>query len=380
MGGAIDLEKKGEQRYLKILFMRGTRYDSIPLEVSISDTEIALREVLEKKKAVQKAETKPSLKKKEKEPEILALEAEEKGEVEKALLYYDEALKKRASPELWIKKAHLCAEKGDVDEAIASYKKAAEMDPSRDDAWFEAGKLLHAKGEKSEAKKMFIKARNIQPEYKWYSDEEILCPKCTTILPANAKVCFTCGTVVGELAEGEELIECTVCGAIVESSAKTCPRCSAIFAFKTEERATAEEREKILGIIEEAAESPPEISVSKEELKRNLADAIQEREWHRALKLVTDLIEIEESDEIWVTKGYILTQLKRFKDSIVCYKRAVDVNPKNTKVLFNIGYSLLMMGYYERALRYFDKMLQIYPNHTYAAKARERCLKALGRL
>jgi len=112
-------------------------------------------------------------------------------------------------------------------------------------------------------------------------------------------------------------------------------------------------------------------------LEKSLEIELANRNWIKSLEIVNSILENKQSEKNWMTKGYILTQMKRYPESIVAYKRVVEFNPRNYQVLFNIGYSLLNLGRYKESLKYFNKVLMIDPENEFARKGRQQCLDIL---
>jgi tetratricopeptide (TPR) repeat protein len=82
----------------------------------------------------------------------------------------------------------------------------------------------------------------------------------------------------------------------------------------------------------------------------------------------------------WINKGVSLHALGRQEDAIVCYDKAISVEPQSAKAWNNKGNSLVGLGRYEEALAAFDKALEIDSQMATAWGNKGNALAPLGRL
>src|SRR5574341_873832 len=75
----------------------------------------------------------------------------------------------------------------------------------------------------------------------------------------------------------------------------------------------------------------------------------------------------------------ILYNQSKLKDAIKYYDKALDLDPKNVKALYNKGLSLDNLGTYKEAITYYDKVLAIDPNDIAALNNKGAALDDLGR-
>jgi|GEM_PF-2042387 len=77
-------------------------------------------------------------------------------------------------------------------------------------------------------------------------------------------------------------------------------------------------------------------------------------------------------------KGKLLRQLNRPDNAIVCFDKAIDLNPKNAYAWFEKGWTLGGERRFKEALECFDKVLQVDPDNAMAWYYRGDTLSTLG--
>ena len=82
----------------------------------------------------------------------------------------------------------------------------------------------------------------------------------------------------------------------------------------------------------------------------------------------------------WNARGSSLRALGRQDDAIVCYERALKIDPKRADVWLNKGNALYSQGHPAEALRCFDETVALDPRNKIAWCNRGVTLRALGRL
>ncbi len=115
------------------------------------------------------------------------------------------------------------------------------------------------------------------------------------------------------------------------------------------------------------------------EIHAELTRAIEAQKWEQALEQVTSLIEIEPNVEYWVSKGFVLTKMKRFDESLGAYEEALLISPNNAKILYNAGYSLMMLDRFREAEGYLNRTLELEPGNEFAMDALKMCRKVVDR-
>ena len=64
---------------------------------------------------------------------------------------------------------------------------------------------------------------------------------------------------------------------------------------------------------------------------------------------------------LWVQKGEALDRLTRVREALMCYDKAIELEPKNILAWCSKGVALSQLGRYEEALRCYDRALEINP-------------------
>lgn len=78
--------------------------------------------------------------------------------------------------------------------------------------------------------------------------------------------------------------------------------------------------------------------------------------------------------------GNALSDQKKYKEAIKCFDKALLFEPEYINAWNNKGYTLGRLRKYEEAIECFDKALEFAPDDAYAKAAKEKALKALGKL
>ena len=87
----------------------------------------------------------------------------------------------------------------------------------------------------------------------------------------------------------------------------------------------------------------------------------------------------EKSPDFWVEKGRSLRTLRQHKEAIVCYDKALAIDPNLNEAWTSKGFALHDLNQYEGAIKCFDKALEIYPKGWRAYHWKGKSLASLGR-
>jgi tetratricopeptide (TPR) repeat protein len=79
-------------------------------------------------------------------------------------------------------------------------------------------------------------------------------------------------------------------------------------------------------------------------------------------------------------KGNTLSNQKKHEEAIKCYDQALQLDPEYINAWNNKGYTLGRLRKYEAAIKCFNKVLEFDHDDAYAKAAKEKALKALGKL
>ena len=69
---------------------------------------------------------------------------------------------------------------------------------------------------------------------------------------------------------------------------------------------------------------------------------------------------------------------EKYVDAIICYQKALDINPNDLQFLDNMGTALCTLGDYKNAITYFDRSISIDPNQCHPWQVKAMALKELG--
>ncbi len=71
----------------------------------------------------------------------------------------------------------------------------------------------------------------------------------------------------------------------------------------------------------------------------------------------------KKTSRTWTEKGWILGLLQRYEESIECFDRALEMDPRNLKALRGTASVLGRLERYEEAIKWFDRAIEIDPNN-----------------
>jgi tetratricopeptide (TPR) repeat protein len=74
----------------------------------------------------------------------------------------------------------------------------------------------------------------------------------------------------------------------------------------------------------------------------------------------------EDIEDAYNIKGYALGKLKKYKEAIVCYNKAIEINPGYADAYNNKGNALYNLKKYKEAIVCYNKAIKIDPGHTEA--------------
>lgn len=89
---------------------------------------------------------------------------------------------------------------------------------------------------------------------------------------------------------------------------------------------------------------------------------------HKKLENIDKLLETNPDCSIyWQKKGEILDIMGEYEEALFAYKKCVEINPKKSRVCYNVGNLLATnLGKYSEAIEYFDMATEIEPNFDIA--------------
>ena len=87
----------------------------------------------------------------------------------------------------------------------------------------------------------------------------------------------------------------------------------------------------------------------------------------------------EKSPEFWIEKGRSLRTLQKQKEAIICYDKALAIDPNLNGAWTSKGFALHDLNDHEEAIECFNRALEIYPKNERAFHMKGKSLAALGR-
>ncbi|HMB44614.1 MAG TPA: tetratricopeptide repeat protein, partial [Candidatus Methanoperedens sp.] len=81
----------------------------------------------------------------------------------------------------------------------------------------------------------------------------------------------------------------------------------------------------------------------------------------------------------WYKKGVEFNNIGKYNDAIECYKKALEINPKNEKTWNNIGSVYFKLKMYLEALKSYEKAIEIRPSNDMISKNLRKARQVLKR-
>ena len=105
-----------------------------------------------------------------------------------------------------------------------------------------------------------------------------------------------------------------------------------------------------------------------------------EEKYQEAIVCYNKAIELNPNDEnAWCFKGKCLSDMQRYEEAIVCYNKAIELNSNNEDTWGWKGKCLFYMQQYEEAIVCFNKIIELNPNDENAWGWKGKCLFFLQR-
>jgi len=105
-----------------------------------------------------------------------------------------------------------------------------------------------------------------------------------------------------------------------------------------------------------------------------------EEKYQEAIVCYNKAIELNPNDEnAWCFKGKCLSDMQRYEEAIVCYNKAIELNPNDEYVWNFKGYCLYDMQRYEEAIVCYNKAIELNPNYENAWCFKGKCLSDMQR-
>ena len=99
-----------------------------------------------------------------------------------------------------------------------------------------------------------------------------------------------------------------------------------------------------------------------------------------ALKCSEEALKLDpENSQMLFERGYTLIRLKKCQEGLDFYDKALKQNPKYVKVLYFKGFALIQTEKYDEALECFEKALDLNPETGHAWSGKGLALEKLGK-
>ena len=160
----------------------------------------------------------------------------------------------------------------------------------------------------------------------------------------------------------EKLLVCHFCGSKILPGGNVCFNCGSQYNSAAVALANAkfEEQDGIFSI--------------KITHKYKFDEMIQESRFNDGIKLLFDMeltqaiqyyakmvIEQPNEVELWNNYGVANMGLCKRRQALLCYERALTINPNYFIGLYNVGAVYMVCGVHQKAFKYFDKALEVNP-------------------
>ena len=83
---------------------------------------------------------------------------------------------------------------------------------------------------------------------------------------------------------------------------------------------------------------------------------------------------VNKRDE-WYFKGLDFGVEGKYNEAIMCYDKAIEIDPEFVYAWYNKGLALYYTGKYKEAIKCYDKAIKLDPNYSPAKAGKEEALK-----
>lgn len=117
--------------------------------------------------------------------------------------------------------------------------------------------------------------------------------------------------------------------------------------------------------------------------KNNYSDYSSQESEKLLLKIQQLIDECDDNNihlaDLFFEQGLVLQGVKRYREAIASYEKALQFNSEDPDIFNNLGLALFNAGLFEQAIISYDKVLKIQPDYYYAWDNRGDALRSLGR-
>ncbi|MDD1676680.1 MAG: tetratricopeptide repeat protein [Methanomicrobiales archaeon] len=108
-----------------------------------------------------------------------------------------------------------------------------------------------------------------------------------------------------------------------------------------------------------------------------------QKKYEDAIVCFTRALEIDPNSAVasiaWGRKGNCLVNLKQYEEAVQCYDRSLEINPQFSNIWFIKGFVLDSLGRTNDAIYCYERAIEINPDYSLAWKAKGDILFAQGR-
>ncbi|MEA5574081.1 CHAT domain-containing protein [Calothrix sp. UHCC 0171] len=258
--------------------------------------------------------------------------------------------------------------KGNLEDALASFDQVLELKPDNYEAWNAKGVVLLRSERLQEAIRSFDEALKLKPDYhiawsnrgvtesKFGNLQQAIdyLKQALKLNPNYAEAWYNQGIILNDLGCFEEAI------ASFDEAIKCKPNYYEAWNGRGALLAHLEQFQEAIISFNKTIEIKPDfhdawrnISVVLTYLE-NFTEAVESCE--KALKLKPDYY------DAWYDKGIALKKLGNYKAALACYDKVVEFKPDFSEAWTNRGLILNDLHFYEDALTSFERALKIDPN------------------
>jgi len=113
---------------------------------------------------------------------------------------------------------------------------------------------------------------------------------------------------------------------------------------------------------------------------RDADEAFRTGNYDKAIALYFDFLgQFPDDFRAWLNLGIALGRIRKGADSVKCFDRAIELDPRSVEAWYNLGLALHALGRARDELRCYDKALELKPWYQLAVLRKVEALRLLGR-
>lgn len=263
----------------------------------------------------------------------------------------------------WYHEGMALSELGDMPTAIAYIDRALEIDPNNASAWYNKGVLLGLQGSKEDALVHFDRATQVSPIYEnaWYNkadvlrefgrwEEALVCyDRVLDLNSRDGQAWFNKGTLLFNMKRYEE--------------AMTCAKQALEFG-RADARQVIELCNKM---IEQSASYTLTSDANADEWVDKAVELAQANQLKEALICFDRALALDPRlERAWFNKAIAMSKSGRLDDALACLERVLEMNSRNETAWYDRGNLLRAMRRFEEALSSYDRAIELNPRYLYA--------------